>query len=210
MQENITGQRLRELRARRDMKAIDVAKALGIQRTRVSNWETGIRNPQREELVKLAALLDVSPAYLIGWINEEIYSTHQPIEQNTLTLNNGENVTLESATSAHAYSEQFLAARDLKARQLMALTVDDDAMHDVVCKGDTVLVDMQRKRSGGRDLFAMFVNGSVWVRWIRPELDNTFTVSAEDNTQYPDQTLTKEQLEALDIIGRIARIERDR
>ena len=210
MQENITGQRLRELRARRGMKAVDLAKALGIQRTRVSNWETGIRNPQREELVKLASVLDVSPAYLIGWINEEIYSTHQPIERNSLTLNNGETVTLESATSAHAYSEQFLNARDLKAQQLMALTVDDDAMNNVICKGDTVLVDMQRKRSGGRDLFAMLVNGSIWVRWVRPELNGTFTVSAENSTQYPDQTLTEKQLEALDIIGRITRIERDR
>ena len=192
------------------MKAVDLAKELGIQRTRISNWETGIRNPQREELVKLAAALDVSPAYLIGWINEEIYSTHQPIEQNTLTLKNGETVTLESASSAHAYSEQFLNERDLKARQLIALTINDDAMHGEVNKGDSVLVDMQRKRAGGRDMFAMLVNGSVWVRWIRPELNGTFTVSAEDSEQYPDQTLSQKQLEALDIIGRIARIERDR
>lgn len=207
---NVTGERIRELRKKKGLKAIDLASSLNINRSRVSNWELGVRNPQNEELIRLADKLDVSPAYLKGWINEEVYSTHQPIEQNVFTRRDGTEIQLRNTNSDHAYSEQFLKQRGLKARQLIALTSDDDAMSGVVNKGDTVLIDMQRQRSNVRDLFAILTNDRIWIRWIRPEIDGGYTISAEDATQYPDMQITIDQLEALDIIGRIARIERDR
>lgn len=203
-------ERLRELRKKKNLKATELASALSISRSRVSNWESGLRIPQREELIKLADFLDVSPAYLMGWISEDVYSTHQPIEQHTITLGDGSVTTIPGANSEHAYSETFLKRHGLKARQLTAITVDDDAMKHLVCKGDTILVDRQITRAAVRDLFAILINNRVWVRWIRPEIGGDYTVSAEDAHQYKDQTIDQAQLDNLDIIGRVTRIERNR
>lgn len=211
MQEtNVLGERLRELRGRHGLKAVDLANSINVNRARYSNWELGIRNPQYKELVMLADKLNVNPAYLLGWINDEIYSTHLPIDRATVKRSDGSEVSVPNTTADHAYSNEYLKQRGFQARQLIALIADDDSMKDVVRKGDTVLVDMQRKRSPSRDLFAILINDRVWIRWIRPEIDGeSYTLSAEDSKQYPDQPLSKEQLEALDIIGRVARIERD-
>jgi transcriptional regulator with XRE-family HTH domain len=204
-------ERLPALRKKKGLKATDVAKALDINRTRLSNWELGIRKPQYRELEALADFLNVNPAYLLGWINDDIYSTHLPVDRTTVKRNDGGEVSVPNATGEHAYSEGYLKQHGFEARQLIALTVDDDSMKEVVCKGDTVLIDMKRKHSPVRDLFAILINGRVWIRWIRPEIDGkSYTLSAEDSSQYPDRLLTREELEELDIIGRVARIERDR
>lgn len=211
MQEtNVLGERLRELRKRQGLKAVDLANSISVNRARYSNWELGIRNPQYKELVMLADKLNVNPAYLLGWINDDIYSTHLPVDRATVKRSDGSEVSVPNTTAAHAYSHEYLEQRGFQARELIALTADDDSMEDIVRKGDTVLVDMQRKRSPSRDLFAILINDRVWIRWIRPEIDGkSYTLMAEDSKQYADQPLTKEQLEALDIIGRVARIERD-
>lgn len=212
MQEtNVLGERLRELRKRKGLKAVDLAKALDITRARYSNWELGIRNPQYRELVLLADHLNVNPGYLLGWINDEIYSTHLPVDRTTVKRADGSEISVPNANANHAYSQAFLKQHGFEARQLIALSVEDDSMKDVVCKGDTVLVDMKRTRSPIRDLFAILINDRVWIRWIRPEIDGkSYTLSAEDSSQYPDRPLSQSELEALDIIGRVARIERDR
>lgn len=211
MQEtNVLGERLRELRKRQGLKAVDLANSISVNRARYSNWELGIRNPQYKELVMLADKLNVNPAYLLGWINDDIYSTHLPVDRATVKRSDGSEVSVPNTTADHAYSNEYLEQRGFQARQLIALKADDDSMEDIVRKGDTVLVDMQRKRSPSRDLFAILINDRVWIRWIRPEIDGkSYTLMAEDSKQYADQPLTKEQLEALDIIGRVARIERD-
>jgi hypothetical protein len=48
------------------------------------------------------------------------------------------------------------------------------------------------------------------VRWIRPEINGSFTIAAEDTEHYPDNRLTKDGLTELRIIGRVTRISRDR
>lgn len=208
---NVLRERLLALRKRKGLKATDVASDLKINRTRFSNWELGIRKPQYRELEMLADYFDVNPAYLLGWINDEHYSTHAPVDRIRVKRHDGAEISIPNANAEHAYSQRYLEQRSFQARQLISFTVDDDSMKDVICQGDTVLVDMTRKHSGIRDLFAILINDRVWIRWIRPEIDGkSYTISAEDRSQYPDRTLSKDELDQMDIIGRVARIERDR
>lgn len=203
-------ERLRELRKKRGMKATEVATALGMSRAGYSNWELAVRKPTPEGLEKVAALLNTTPAYLFGWSDEETASRYQAVDRMHITTSEGA-ISIPNATDDHAYSTDYLTERRFDADSLIAIKVDDDAMKGVVGLGDTVLVNMKRKRSDARDLFAILVNSRVWIRWIRPELDgNTYTLSAEDTNGWPDQPLSREQLAGLDIIGRVSRIERDR
>ena len=60
------GLRLRELRTQRKMKQSDLAKIMGVAPNTVSTWETGDRDPNGEDLKKLAVYFDVSLDYLMG------------------------------------------------------------------------------------------------------------------------------------------------
>lgn len=207
--QGIIASRLIKARLDQGWSIAEAARRMGFSRSRYSNWELDIRQPRYEELETAANALGVSPAWLAGWSGHQRGSPYRPISRTT-ALVGGDSLHIANATDIEALRDDYLTERDLKARQLIHIRIDDDAMADVVRRGDLVLVDLSRQRSEIRDLFAILVNGRVWVRWIRPELSGNYTLSAEDSRQYPEETLTPQQLDELAVIGRIARIERDR
>ncbi|MBA4544480.1 helix-turn-helix transcriptional regulator [Thermoactinomyces daqus] len=70
------GNRLKKLRGKRTQS--DVAKALGITRSRYSHYENGRNEPDTEMLQKLADYYNVTVDYLLG--NEETKNKNEPID----------------------------------------------------------------------------------------------------------------------------------
>lgn len=65
------GQRLKALRKEHGMTLEEVGKAVGVGKSTVRKWETGmIENMRQDKLSRLAKVFDVSPAYLMGWEEE--------------------------------------------------------------------------------------------------------------------------------------------
>ncbi|TYP72611.1 helix-turn-helix domain-containing protein [Paenibacillus methanolicus] len=60
------GDRLRELRLRKNISQEEVAKQIGITRSAYSHYEINNRQPVYETLKKLAVLFNVSLDYIIG------------------------------------------------------------------------------------------------------------------------------------------------
>jgi transcriptional regulator with XRE-family HTH domain len=60
------GERLRELRLRRNISQEEVARHIGITRSAYSHYEINNRQPGYETLIKLAAFFEVSLDYMIG------------------------------------------------------------------------------------------------------------------------------------------------
>ena len=68
MTENGFSIRLRDLRAKHGLTLEQVAQQVGVGRSTVRKWETGmIANLRRDKIAKLAAALHTTPAYLMGW-----------------------------------------------------------------------------------------------------------------------------------------------
>ena len=58
--------RLRDLREDRDLRQIDVSKAIGIDQRTLSNYETDKTNPDSFAIIKLCDFYNVSADYLLG------------------------------------------------------------------------------------------------------------------------------------------------
>jgi len=58
--------RLRELRHEKELKQIDVAKAMNVVVGTISNWEVARSFPSLEELIRLADFFGVTTDYLLG------------------------------------------------------------------------------------------------------------------------------------------------
>ena len=58
--------RLRDLREDRDLRQVDVSKAVGIDQRTLSNYETGKTNPDSFAIIKLCDFYNVSADYLLG------------------------------------------------------------------------------------------------------------------------------------------------
>ena len=60
--------KIKELRKAKNMTLEDVGKIVGVGKSTVRKWETGmIENMRRDKIAALARALDTTPAYLMGW-----------------------------------------------------------------------------------------------------------------------------------------------
>lgn len=72
--ENI-GERIKRLRSKKNMTLEELGNQVGVGKSTVRKWETGmIANMRRDKIAKLADALDVSPAYLMGWKDNSMES----------------------------------------------------------------------------------------------------------------------------------------
>lgn len=215
----LVSERLRQCRHHTGWTMVETAKRLTklsgekMTSTRYSNWENAQRLPAPEEIIKLAALFNKPAAWLQGFTDNDsvgIIADRYIVPSESCLVTNAGVFTITQASEHTAYSVDYIRNRGLDRNNLLSIIQIDNSMRDVVPEGAEVLLDTGHKTVRGGDLFGLAVQGTIWIRSIRPELDGTFTLSAVDREHYPDKILTKEQLENLNLIGRVARIAVDR
>ncbi|MDE7168140.1 MAG: helix-turn-helix transcriptional regulator [Clostridia bacterium] len=73
--------RLRELREDRDLRQIDVAKAVGLEQKTLSNYENEVTNPDSFAIIKLAEFFGVTCDYLLGVSDRNITDNESLINE---------------------------------------------------------------------------------------------------------------------------------
>ena len=82
--------KIKELRLQRKMTLEQVGDIVGVGKSTVRKWETGmIANMKRDKIALLAKALGTTPAYLMGWKDEE---TNSP---DAIKITEGEKALLE-------------------------------------------------------------------------------------------------------------------
>lgn len=65
----------------------DVAKVVGVSKATVKRWESGeIENIKRDKIVSLADALHTTPAYLMGWVDNETSDIELSVNEKQLVL----------------------------------------------------------------------------------------------------------------------------
>ena len=86
-------QRIKKLRQEKGLTLEQVADVVGVGKSTVRKWETGmIANMRRDKIADLAKALDTTPAYLMGWNAEDSEKESSPSEPQ---LTEGEMTMLE-------------------------------------------------------------------------------------------------------------------
>ena len=81
MSESEFSRRIRDLRAKHGLTLEQVAQSVGVGKSTVRKWETGmIENMRRDKIAKLAAALHTTPAYLMGWNDNAEDESAAPVE----------------------------------------------------------------------------------------------------------------------------------
>lgn len=216
----IIADRLRQCRMSRgwvQQQAADRLSALAktdISLSRYSNWENAIRAPKQPMVIKLAELYEVSPSWLQGYSANDSESI---LTANYLTANAlhivtgaGENLPVMQTSNDMAFHVDYLKKRNLNRNRMLSIYQLDTSMEPLIRKDDSLLVDQTTTKVQGRDLFAIVVGQDIWVRWITQQLDGSYVVTAEDSKAYPEQTLSAEAFQKLDVVGRICHIGHSR
>ena len=86
-------QRIKALRQEKGLTLEQVADVVGVGKSTVRKWETGmIANMRRDKIADLAKALGTTPAYLMGWKEEDTKKELSPSEPE---LTEGEKVLLD-------------------------------------------------------------------------------------------------------------------
>lgn len=84
-------QRIKTLRQEKGLTLEQVADVVGVGKSTVRKWETGmIANMRRDKIADLAKALGTTPAYLMGWEDE----TEKENSPSKLSLTEGEQMLL--------------------------------------------------------------------------------------------------------------------
>jgi transcriptional regulator with XRE-family HTH domain len=174
---------------------------------RFSNWETTIepKIPSLHLFPYLAKIFNVSAAYLAGFEDvprRDFADSDYVTSVRTIALH-GQRLEVEGADDSLAFRRAFAEELGVPVEKLLVIKQIDDSMRDTLGRGDRAVIDTRQTRVKGKDLFGLLVNGDVWLRWIRPEVNGAYTIAADDSDQYPDQQLTAEELADFQIIGRV-------
>ena len=86
-------QRIKALRQEKGLTLEQVADVVGVGKSTVRKWETGmIANMKRDKIADLAKALGTTPAYLMGWKEADEEKKDSPTE---LQLSEGEKALLD-------------------------------------------------------------------------------------------------------------------
>lgn len=207
MIENNISTRIRTLRAKHGLTLEQIAQQVGVGRSTVRKWETGlIANMRRDKIAKLAAALHTTPGYLMGWDDDESISiADSSIPDNIIPLLTLNKVPLIGAIAcgapilAQEHIEDYV---DMPAHihADFALTCKGDSMINArIFDGDVVYIRQQDTVDNG-EIAAVLIDNEATLKRVRL-FDDHISLEPE-NPQYRPLVFWGEELNAIRILGK--------
>lgn len=151
-----TGERIKTLRKQMKLTQEDVGNVLGIKKAAVQKYEKGtVKNIKRENLIKLAKLLNTTPEYLLGWEEGSLPPNAIPFTDDFVTIpvlakvSAGMGCYADSINNSAIGYETVQASSLTSGEQYVYLEVTGDSMYPIFIEGDLVLVRCQASVDSG-------------------------------------------------------------
>ncbi|MEB5793930.1 LexA family protein [Staphylococcus hominis] len=197
--------KLKERRKELGLTLEQVGEIVGVGKSTVRKWETGdIENMKRDKIAKLAKALKVSPAFVMGFDEDE-----EEKENNIQTLPVKE-IPIVSQISAGLpiYAEEnilehtYIATKKLNTnKEIFGLRVNGDSMDKEFRDGDVVIVEKDAVVENGQ-IAVVQVNGyNATVKRVRYEKDRIILIPESNNSAHYPQVYSQD--DEVKIIGKV-------
>lgn len=201
MSANDLSAKIRDLRAKHGLTLEQVAQQVGVGRSTVRKWETGmIANMRRDKIEKLATALHTSPGYLMGWENDE-----DVLPSNILPMPEMRRIPLigSIACGAPILAEEHIEdyvdlPRHVKAD--FSLTCKGDSMINArIFDGDIVYIRQQETVENG-EIAAVLIGTEATLKRVR--LFDDHIVLEPENPMYKPLVYWNEEMNTVRILGK--------
>lgn len=103
--------RILYLRKKYGLTLEDVGNAVGVGKSTVRKWETGmIENMRRDKIAKLAVALHTTPGYLMGWTDDENNPALSPENDSAVSISPAEIRMIEKFRALDARGQSAVLA----------------------------------------------------------------------------------------------------
>ncbi|MEM9706209.1 MAG: helix-turn-helix domain-containing protein [Pseudomonadota bacterium] len=143
------GERIRLARKDKSLNQAELALRLGVSQPAVANWESGVHDPRRLMLARLAEALGVSLDWLAGGARSSVENDRHPAaaylrrqihHAPVIAFENALRFLDNPADDPHSYAEDYIPVT-LGSNRIFAVFVDDNTMDAVFDPGALVVVD---------------------------------------------------------------------
>lgn len=208
------GNRIRHLRERANLTQEEVGQRIGVTKATVNRYETGNIDIKRTIAVKLADILNTTPAYIMGWTDEIVPKTPSniiPINSDTKFVNIPIIGRVAAGTTCYADMDilgyEYVSADSITlGEDYVYLEVVGDSMYPKFEEGDLVLVKCQSSVDSGSYAVVIIddedgvvkkvVYGKDWI-----ELQSI-------NPMYPPRIFEKDDVLRVRVFGLVKEIKR--
>lgn len=206
------GQKIYNLRIQKGLTLEELGNMVGVGKSTVRKWENGmIANMKRDKILKVSEALDTTPAYLMGWEEEE----------KIISLNNVYQIELkrfpllgEIACGVPKYTNEdresyVMTGTDIKAD--FCLRASGDSMVNArILDGDIVFIRKQDMVENG-EIAAVVVNNDseATLKRLFYYHEKALLILKAENPAYEDLIFTKEELNQVHILGKAVAFQSD-
>jgi len=183
---------LRERRRALGLTLAQIAKRMEVSEATVQRWESGnIQSIRHGKIDKLATLLQVSPARLMGWDNVEEPPKNKISEPTWRILD------------AVPQDENMITVPIVKSADVIFHCLDDSMKNARIYNGDFVFIHLQSEVNNG-EIAVIRIRQSYSLRRVYKK-KNGVELRAE-NPLFPPVLLQGKELEQFCIVGRAVQL----
>lgn len=216
MSEQDMAKRIKDLRTSQGMTLEQVAEKVGVGKSTVRKWETGlIANMRRDKIAALADALNTSPMYLMGWSDE-------PEEKPKLDISKFDNIYPinlkkvpllgEIACGKPIFANEERESYVLAGSEIHAdfcLRAKGDSMVNArILDGDIVFIRKQDMVDNG-EIAAVAIGDDVTLKRVVYYLEQNLLILKAENSKYQDMIYAKDQLDQVYILGKAIAFQSD-
>ena len=199
-----------------------LATFTGVTPSAVSAWFSGqSKSISPENVSAVAKYLGVSERWLANGTGEmtlgKVHEQSDDIDEDlfvripeyAVTFScgddiEGDGITYDELTDTvdAYYSREFFQKRGINPENCKVFITQGDSMEPLICDGDRILVDTSPQDIISGKIYAFLLHGKLRVKFLYPLLRGGIQVHSY-NENYPDETLTDEDLDTFRLIGRV-------
>ncbi|RHW31117.1 helix-turn-helix domain-containing protein [Lysinibacillus yapensis] len=194
---------------RKNMKPIELANKVGLDRSTISRYLKGTRKIPMDEIPKIASALDLSPAELLidGDLTNKYATNIQQVARVQRipilgTIACGEPILVSENMEGYNYE----IADGLPSGDLITLIAKGDSMEPTIQSGSKVIVRAQSDVENG-EIAAVRVNEETEATLKRVKKQGNIVILMPDNPKYEPIIVTENN--PATIIGKAVRVTRD-
>lgn len=207
MAEKDMAQKIKDLRLANDMTLEQVADIVGVGKSTVRKWETGmIANMRRDKIAALAKALHTTPEYLMGWSTEIEVSNLFKIETRRFRLLG--NIACGEPIFANEEMELYVeAGANIQAD--FCLKAQGDSMTGArIYDGDIVFIRQQDMVEDG-EIAAVLIDDEATLKRVYYDQEAGVLSLFAENPQYKTMRFSGEELDHIRILGKAVAFQSD-
>lgn len=209
MKDGNFGEKLKELRMSAGMTQTELGKLLGVGKTAISNYETGLSCPDMSKLIDIAVLFHISLDYLLGLSEEKaggktLREEEELVYQTTAQIPVLDDISEGLPKYLISQAVDFIAIPSPTANvaDFFGLYIPNNSMDKLrILKGDTVLIHKQASAESGDIVLAMVKEEGPVIRKLELKQNRVRLIAQSTDKRFANRSYT--DASQIQILGKV-------